>query len=248
MKRAICLDHMDMAALAGAMTVIAGAVFFFAYLGVEREALTVIEPSASAAFLEEEMTKAIEDAVVTPAAVIEERERTQVALGEAIKKLTQTKLSEGWFFSDLAKRAAIGAQARREFLESKFKLPSDWGGAQFALMARNAEATAQEELGRTVVAGTLATMTRVAEAETHYGLAVRDAILALDRESIEPAASQATIVAAATVLRDVAKRTEPVPVVTRDPGWGFGSIGDGAVIPIAILAGGALLLLAPIRK
>jgi hypothetical protein len=158
----------------------------------------------------------------------------------------QVKLSEGWFFSDLAKRAAVGAQARGEILESKFKLPSDRDGAEFALMAREAEASAQEELGRTVVAGTLAAMTRLAEAETHYGLAVRDATLAVRRESIEPAASQATLVAAATVLKELAKRTEPETAaeVTREAGLGYGSIGEGIFLPIIVLAAGALLVFA----
>jgi hypothetical protein len=246
MKRGICFDRMDLVVMAGALTVIASAAFFFAYLGVAKEPLTIPETVSPTAFIEDEMAGAIEKAVVTPAAVIEERERTQAALGEAIKKLTQAKLGEEGFISDLAGQAAAGVRARREFLESKFKLPSDWDGAEFALMAQTAEATAQEELGRTVVTGTLAAMTRLAGAEAHYGLAVRDAILALNRESIEPEASQATLVAAATVLKDLAKRapTEAATPRTRAAGLSYGSIGDGIFLPFVILCAGVLLVLA----
>jgi hypothetical protein len=244
MKRAICFDRMDLVVMAGALTVIAGAAFFFAYLGVAREPLTIPEAVSPTAFLEDEMAGAIEKAVVTPAAVIEERERTQAALGEAIKKLTQAKLGEEGFISDLAGHAAAGARARREFLESKFKLPSDWDGLEFALMARNAEAIAQEELGRTVVNGTRAAMTRLAEAEVNYGLAVRDATLALNRESIEPAASQATMVAAATVLKDLAKRTpsEAAAPIMRGAGLGYASIGEGIFLPLVIMGAAVLVL------
>lgn len=241
-----CLDHIDMAVMAGAVTVVASAVFFFAYLGVEGGSLGPPEPATSAAFLQEELSKAINEAVVTPARVTEERERTQVTLGEAIAKLTQAKAVEASLFSDLAKSAAAGAQARREFLEGVFKLPSDWRGAEFRMMEREAEAMAQQELGRMTVAGSQAALRETGDAEADYGRALLAATLALEREAIEPAASHATIMAASQAANTLAERiaSVPAPDITREPGWGFGSIGDGVALAGLVLGAGAFLLLA----
>lgn len=239
-----CLDHIDMAVMAGAVTVVASAVFFFAYLGVEGGSLGPPEPATSAAFLQEELSKAINEAVVTPARVTEERERTQVALGTAIRDLTQGKARETTFISDLAKRATAGTQARREFLESVFKLPSDWRGAGFLAKERQAEALAQPELGRMIMAGSQALTSKMAAAEAEYGRALLAATLANDLDIREPAASHATIVAAAAAMNDLEVRTAPAAEITRDPNWGYGSIGDGAFIPFLILGAGAVLLVA----
>jgi hypothetical protein len=52
------------------------------------------------------------------------------------------------------------------------------------------------------------------------------------------------MVAAAQVMADLARRAAPAPAaeITRDPRWGFGSIGDGVWLPIIVLAAGAVLL------
>lgn len=241
-----CLDHIDMGVMAGAVTVVASAVFFFAFLGVEREPLVPSEPVSSASFLQEQLEKTINEAVVTPARVAEEREHTQAALGVAIVRLGQIQARERAFVSDVAKNAAASAQGRREFLEGVFKFPSDWRGAEFARMGRQAEAMAQQDLGRMIVAGSQALSREIGTAEAKYGRALLAATLARERNAIEPAASQATIVAAARAMTNLAERTAPAPVpaITRNPSWGFGSIGDGAVIPILVLGAGAMLLLA----
>ncbi|MEK6618678.1 MAG: hypothetical protein AABY90_08290 [Nitrospirota bacterium] len=241
-----CLDHIDMAVMAGAVNVVASAVFFFAYLGVEGGSLGPPEPATSAAFLQEELSKAINVAVVTPARVTEERERTQVALGTAIRDLTQGKARETTFISDLAKRATAGTQARREFLESVFKLPSDWRGAGFLAKERQAEALAQPELGRMIMAGSQALTSKMAAAEAEYGRALLAATLANDLDIREPAASHATIMAASQAANTLAERiaSAPAPEITREPGWGFGSIGDGVALAGLVLGAGALLLLA----
>lgn len=241
-----CLDHIDMAALTGAVAALACAGFFFAYLGVEREVLAPPAMASSAAFLQEELAKAIDEAVVTPARLTAERQRTQVALGQAIRELIQMRQAEKAFFSDLARRTAVEAGARREFLEGVFKLPSDWRGTEFLVRERAAAARAQEELGRRIVGHTQAFSGKKAAAETRYGHALVAAIGAVNRSADEPGASQATMLAAATAAKSLAERTAPAPaaVIARDPSWGFGSIGDGAFIPIAALGAGAFLLIA----
>lgn len=239
-----CLDHIDMGVMAGAVTVVASAVFFFAFLGVEREPLVLPEPVRSAAFLQEQLEKTINEAVVTPARVAEERERAQAALGEAIVRLGQVQARETAFIPDLAKSAAASAQGRREFLEGVFKLPLDWRGAEFLAMERQAEAMAQQDLGRMIALGGTALMSEIGAAEAEYERALLAATLTLEREAIEPTASQATIVAAVRAMAYLAERTAPAPAITRDSSWGFGSIGDGTFIPIIVLGAGAMLLLA----
>jgi len=234
-----------MAALTGSVTVIASAAFFFAFLGVEHGPLApAMAPTTG--FLQEELGTAIDQATVTPARVAEERERTQAALGDAIVRLGQAQTQRTAFVPDLAKRAASAQEARREFLKGAFKLPLDWKGADFAMRERDAEAMAQPELGRMIVSGTRAIERKVQAAEAGYGRAVLAAMQAVERAAGEPTASRATIVAAATAASNLAERTAPAlaPVVAREPSWGFGSIGDGALIPVMILGAGAFLLLA----
>lgn len=92
------------------------------------------------------------------------------------------------------------------------------------------------------MAGSQAQEAALGYAEARYGLAVRDAALADRRAVGEPAASRATMVAAAQVMADLARGAAPAAEITRDPRWGFGSIGDGLWLPIIVLAAGAVLL------
>ncbi|MEW6246352.1 MAG: hypothetical protein AB1555_06540 [Nitrospirota bacterium] len=240
-----CWDHIDMAVMAGAITTVGSAVVLMAYLGLDRGPLTQPAPPVQDRWLEETLSQAINEAVVTPARVTEERERTQVALGDAIKRLTQVKVATETFVPNLAKDVARGALARREFLESVFKLPSDWKSQEFFAMRSASDAMAQEALGRRIVSGARTLFDDMAKAEVNYGQAVVAAVLAMDRAAKEPAASTATLLAASTVMSELAKRVPavPEPIVTREPGWGFGSIGDGTVLPI-LMAAAALCVLA----
>lgn len=208
-----CLDHIDMGVMAGAVATLASAVFLFAYLGVERGPLAPPEPITSAVFLQQEMEQAINEAVVTPARVMDEQGRTQAALGRAIVTLAAAK-------------ERMGA----------YRLDPETMPTPHALT--------QADLGRLIVTGSLVRAAAVGYAEARYGLAVRDAALADRRAVGEPAASRATMVAAAQVMADLAKRAAPAPAAefTRDPRWGFGSIGDGMWLPIIVLASGVLLL------
>ncbi len=200
-----CLDHTDMAALMGAVTIMACAGFFFAYLGIERD-LPVGTPSMG--FLQEELAKAIDEAVVTPSGLADERNRTQAALGKTIVGLAQLHARKTSLISDLAGRAAD-----------------------------------QEELGRLLVAGNVRFERQLAVRQADYGRAVVAATQAIERAAGEPAASRETILAAAAA-RAAAERTAPAPaaVITRDPSWGFGSIGDGALLPVMVLGAGAFIL------
>lgn len=241
-----CLDHIDMAVMAGTVTVLASAAFFFAYLGAERAPLVLPAPIGFEAMIQEDLGRAMTGAQTIPERVIQARERTQVALGEAIVRLGATQSAEASFIPALAERAAAGAKARREFLEGVFKLPADWRGAEFAKMERAAEALAQPVLGRMIVASSRALDREMAAAEAQYGRAVVASAQARGREAIEPAASQGTILAAAMAIGALAERTAtaPAPVIVREPGWGFGSIGDGVFLAFGVLGGGAMLLLA----
>lgn len=208
-----CLDHIDMAVMAGAIATVASAVFLFAYLGVDRGPLAPPEPITSAMFLQQEMEKAINEAVVTPARVMDEQGRTQIALGRAIITL-------------VAAKERVGV----------YRLNPETMPTPHALT--------QADLGRLIVGGSQALDAALGQAEASYGLAVRNAALADRRAVGEPAASRATMVAAAQVMVDLAKRAAPAPAaeITRDPRWGFGSIGDGMWLPIIVLASGVLLL------
>lgn len=240
-----CLDQIDMAVMAGAIATVGSAVVLMAYLALDRGPLVQPAPPVPDRWLEEELSKAINEAVITPARVTEERERTQAALGEAIKRLTQVKIATDSFAPNLAKDAAKDALARQEFLESVFKLPSDWKGREFLAMKNASDATAQEALGHRIVNGTRALFDDMAKAEMNYGRAVVSAMRAMDRAAGEPAASTATLLAASAVMSDRARRVGSVPesIVMREPGWGFGAIGDGTVLPI-LLAAAALCVLA----
>lgn len=207
-----CLDHIDMAVMAGAVATVASAVFLFAYLGVERGPLVPPKPITSAMFLQQEMEKTINEAVMIPARVMDEQERTQAALGRAIVTLGAAKERVGAYMLNLE------------------TMPTP-------------HALTQADLGRLIVAGSQAFEAAHQYAEARYGLAVRDAAVADRRAVGEPAASRATMVAAAQVMADLAKRAPASAAeITRDPRWGFGSIGDGMWLPIMVLAGGALLL------
>lgn len=235
-----CLDHIDMAVMAGAVATMASAAFLFGYLGIDREPPVPSEPITSTTFLQKDMEKTINDAVTTLAQVSEDRERSQVALGQAILNLVQVKAGQATFIPELAGKAAADAQARREFLEGVFKLPADWEGAEFAARERDATAMAQETLGRTIVTGGQVFEKEVGTAEARYGQVVLKATLADRRAAIEPAASHATIVAAARVMTELAKQTAAgaEPVIAREPSWGFGSIGEGVIIPFMVLGAG----------
>lgn len=208
-----CLDHIDMAVMAGAVATVASAVFLFAYLGVERGPLIPPDPITSAMFLQQEMEKAINEALVIPARVMDEQGRAQAALGSAIVTLGAAKERAG------------------AYMLNPETMPTP-------------HALTQADLGRLIVAGSQALEAARRYAEARYGLAVRDAAVADRRAVGEPAASRATMVAAAQVMADLAKRATPAPAaeITRDPRWGFGSIGDGMWLPIIVLAAGALLL------
>lgn len=208
-----CLDHIDMAVMAGAVATVASALFLFAYLGVERGVLASPEPITSAMVLQQEMEQAINEAVGTPARLMDEQGRTQAALGRAIVTL------------GAAKERVVAYRLNPETMPTPHALT-------------------QAGLGRLIVAGSQAQEAALRHAEARYGLAVRDAALADRRAVGEPAASRATMVVAAQVLADLAKRVAPAPAaeITRDPRWGFGSIGDGMWLPIIVLAAGAVLL------
>lgn len=206
-----CLDHIDMAVMAGAVATVASAVFLFAYLGLGP--LIPPEPIPSATFLHQEMEKAINEAVVIPARVMNEQGRTQAALGRAIVTLGAAKERAGAYRLNLQ------------------TMPTP-------------HALTQADLGRLIVVGSQVQEAALRHAEVRYGLAVRDAVVA-DRRAIgEPEASRATMIAAAQVMGDLAKRAAAAPAaeITRDPRWGFGSIGDGMWLPIIVLAAGAVLL------
>lgn len=208
-----CLDHIDMAIMAGAVATVASAAVLFAYLGIDRGPLVPPEPITFTAFLQQEMEKTINEAVVTPARVMDEQGRTQAALGRAIVALAE------------------GKEAFAAFAPNPQTMPAP-------------HALTQADLGRLIVAGSQTLDAALRHAEARYGHAVRDAALADRRAVGEPAASRATMVAAARVMADLAKRAAPAPAaeITRDPRWGFGSIGDGMWLPIIVLAAGALLL------
>jgi hypothetical protein len=241
-----CLDNIDLAAMAGALTVMAGAAVIVAYLGLERAPLTIPEPISPAAMIEHELTETIAEATLTPARMTAEREFTQATLGEAVRDLSLIKMRSTGFFRDLAGLAAQERVARREFLEGVFKLPADWQGAEFRAMERAAEATAQERLGRTIVSGSQALERASQTAEERYGRALIAAIGAREREAGEPFASRSTMVATAAAMKAFAERKVAAPPVeiAREPSWGFGSIGDGAPVALFALGGGALVLLA----
>ncbi len=241
-----CLDHIDMAVMAGAITTIGSAVVLMAYLGLDRGPLAQPAPQVPDRWLEEELSRAINEAAATPARVAEERERTQVALGDAIKRLTQVKVAADAFVPNLAKVAARDALARQEFLEGVFKLPSDWKSKEFLAMKSISDAVAQEALGRRIVSGTRALFDDIVKAEVNYGQAVVSAMLAMDRAASEPAASAATLLAASTLMSDLAKRTPTVPesIVMRESWRGFGSIGDGTVLPILLVVAALCVLAA----
>ncbi|MEW6544712.1 MAG: hypothetical protein AB1411_14030 [Nitrospirota bacterium] len=239
-----CLDHIDMAAMAGAVTVTASAVFFFAYLGIDRGPLAPTEPETPIAFLQEELVKAITVAGAAADRAASAREVTQVAMGKAVRRLTQVKPRETGFVADVAENAAALAATRREFLEARFKLPSDWGRAEFQAMEREAERAVQPELGQMIVSGTQALGREMEAAETGYGRTLLAATQALERAAIEPDASLTTVTAATTVLAGLGDRATPAPIVHREPAWGFGSIGDGAFLAIIVLGAGAMLVVA----
>ncbi len=219
-----CLDHID---------------------GVERGPLAPPEPISAAALLQGELQETIGEAVVTRVLVSERHARAQAALGRAIRDLTQVKAREAAFIPQVT-RSAAAAQARREFLEGVFKFPSDWRGAEFARMERDAATMAQPGLGGSIVARAQALARKTETAEAEYGRALVASIQAGERQAVEPAGSQATIVAAAQAASELARRTAPAPAaeIARDPAWGFGSIGDGVWIAALALAGGLSLLFA----
>lgn len=206
-----CLKHIDRAVMVGAVATAASAAVLFASLGLDRGPLVPPEPITSALFLEQEMEKAIKEAVATSARVMHQQERAQAALGRAIITLEAAK---------------------------------EWGGASML----NPEtmpaphALTQADLGRLIVVGSQVQEAALQRAEARYGLAVRDATVADWRAVGEPAASRATMVAAAQVMTGLAERTKPgaEPIIMRDPGWGFGSIGDGMVVPLMILGVGMM--------
>ncbi|WP_447976644.1 hypothetical protein [Candidatus Nitrospira bockiana] len=241
-----CLDHIDMAVMAGAVTVAASTAFFFAHLGVEQPLLTPPTVMTSEKFLEQELARTIEEAVVTPALVTEAHERAQAALGAAIVRLSQVQARTAAFIPAVAGSAALDVEARRDFLEGVFKLPADWRGAEFAARKQQADAIAQEDLGRAIVTGSQDLERALEAAEAEYGSALVAAAKANERAALEPRASQATIIAAATALTALAERIAftPAAEITPDPAWGHGSIGDGAIIPLMILGAGALLFAA----
>src|SRR5579885_1237145 len=133
-----CLDHNDMAVMAGAVTTLAGAAFFFAWLGVERPPFAPAGETDAATFLAEQMDRSIAEALAAPAAAEEARASTQAALGRAIVTLQQAKIREAAWIPELAAAARTAAEGRRLFLETRFKLPADWNGPEFAAMAREA--------------------------------------------------------------------------------------------------------------
>lgn len=240
-----CLDHMDLAVMAGAVTVVGSAIFFFAYLAPEREPLVPPAPASFASTLQTDLGRTAEQAQTIPMRVTAERERAVTALGEAVRKLGEVKAREVAFVPDLAKRAGAARQARREFMEHLFNPPGAWQSEEFLAWERNAESLYQQELGGQIVRGTLALMAERGRAEQEYGRAVVATIEAARREAMEPMASQATAAGANAAMRRLAELTAPTPVadVRRDPAWGFGSIGDGIFIPIAVLGAGAFLTL-----
>ena len=92
-----CLDRIDMAVMAGAVATVASAAVLWAYLGIERGPLIPSAPITSAMVLQQEMAKAINEAVVTPARVMDEQGRTQAALGHAIVTLGVAKEQVGTY-------------------------------------------------------------------------------------------------------------------------------------------------------
>jgi hypothetical protein len=240
-----CLDHMDLAVMTGAVTVIGSAIFFFAYPAPEREPLVPAVPAPYASALQEELGRTIAEAQAIPARVTSERERAVTALGEAIRKIEQVKTKEAMLVPDLAGQALDARRGRRKFLERVFNPPGAWQSEEFLARERNAEAVYQQELGSWTVHRTLALMAEKGLAEEEYGHAVVATILASQREAMEPMASQATIAGATAAITRLTELAAPMPPadVRRDPAWGFGSIGDGVFIPLAVLGAGAFLTL-----
>jgi hypothetical protein len=234
-----CLDHNDMAVMAGAVTTLAGAAFFFAWLGVERPPFAPAGETDAATFLAEQMDRSIAEALAAPAAAEEARASTQAALGRALVTLQQAKIREAAWIPELAAAARTAAEGRRLFLETRFKLPADWNGPEFAAMAREAETRAQPVLGRRIVTEGLAVASRLGAAEEAYGRSLVAAVGALDRAAREPAASQETLMAAARVAMREAERTAGRPSV--EPRR---TAGDGAepMLLLGILGGVALLI------
>lgn len=240
-----CLDQLDMAVMAGAVTTIGCAIVFFAYLGLDRGPLVPPAPPTEARWLEETLSQAINEAVAAPAEAAAAVEKTEAELGRAIVTLTRVTTRDREFIPALLRDAKAAEQARRAFMEGVFKLPADWQGPAFRERLLAEETMAQPVLGRRIVTAARGLIDAMESAETRYGRAVVAAQQARDRATNEPAASTATLLAASTVMSALAKRTEasPEPVMLREPAFGFGSIGDGTVLPI-LMAAAALCVLA----
>ena len=89
-----CLDHIDMAVMAGAVATVASALFLFAYLGVERGVLASPEPITSAMVLQQEMEQAITEAQEQhrrlkeqAANVIANQKQTEMRLNRTLEEL-----------------------------------------------------------------------------------------------------------------------------------------------------------------
>ncbi|WP_447974700.1 hypothetical protein [Nitrospira sp. Kam-Ns4a] len=233
-----CLDHIDLAAIAGAIASVASAGFLFAWLGVERGPATEPAPAEPRAMLVEHIDRTLAEAMVAPARVEEERARTQEALGRAIVRLQQAQAHLSTWLPDLTAAARAAAAHRRDFLEGRFKLPADWDGPEFARMEREAETLAQPRLGRRIVTESLAIAARHGAAEEQYGRALLAATQALERWEREPAASQQTIAAAAMTAMALGERMGGPMTAGTQAIWP----GEGPILPIGLLGAGALLL------
>lgn len=210
-----CLDHMDMTVMTGAVATVASAVFLFAYLGIDREMTAPPAPPGPEILLRQDIDKAMVEAAALPARAGMERARTQAALGRAIVNLIGVKESQDSLIPSLAKRAA-------------------------------AETVPQEELGRLIVDRSLLAASAAERAEERYGRAVAAAMTAIERERSALAFAAPLMDGVAVALPALAPEVAPttIPMVTREPAWGFGSIGDGVVLPIMILGAGFLALAA----
>lgn len=201
-----CLDHMDMAVMAGAVTTIAAAFVMLAYLGIERD-MEVTTPPGPEIVLRQEIQKALAEAAALPARAGLERARTQEALGRAIVALTEAHASREALIPTLAGRVA-------------------------------AETVPQEELGRLIVDRGLLAARAVERLEERYGRAVAAAMTAIERERSALAFPTPVMDRVAVAMPELIPGAEPV--VSRQPEWGFGSIGDGVLLPTMIIGAGLL--------
>jgi len=105
-----------------------------------------------------------------------------------------------------------------------------------------AETVPQEELGRLLVSRSLLAARALERIEERYGRAVVSATAAVERE--RDALAFAAPMMDGVAVGALAEAPGTTSVITHEPAWGFGSIGDGAVLPMMVIGAGVLALAA----